>query len=217
FNAGAAWLEPKGWLKNSRQGREAALKRLDGLLLQRATELASALEKIATPDWTIAKETPISCFLLSDGHLTWGETEAAPLVARFRKRCANPTRFFCYRTGLGEENAELYDALTRDGGATFQCFGEAEVAAAAKAHRRQCLTISKVTFDGASALQERLIAGRRSAVYPGGELIVTGHVAKAGKGKIVVEGTFAGKAFEQSFDVEVGNSGELAGRGWAEV
>ena len=68
------------------------------------------------------------------------------------------------RTGLGEENAELYDALTRDGGGVFQCFTEADVKVVARAHKSQCLLIEKVRFEGASALNEVLVAGRRSAV-----------------------------------------------------
>jgi hypothetical protein len=217
FNAGAAWVEPKGFLPNTKEGREKALARLDGLVLEGATDLSAALEKLLDPGFAIEKNTPLACFLLSDGHLTWGETAVAPVVARFRKRCPHPARFFCYRTGLGEENAELYDALTRDGGGTFQCYGEAEVAAAAKAHRRQCLLVEKVRFEGSIVAEEVLVAGRRSTVYPDGELVVTCHSPKPGKGKVVVEGTFAGQKFTQSFPVEVREDGELAGRGYGEV
>jgi hypothetical protein len=217
FNAGAAWVEPKGFLPNTKEGREAALGRLDGLVLEGATDLSAALEKLVDPGFALDKGTPLACFLLSDGHLTWGETETAPLVARFRKRCPHPTRFFCYRTGLGEENAELYDALTREGGGTFQCYGEAEVAAAAQAHRRQCLLVEKVRFEGSIAAEETIVAGRRSAVYPDGELIVACHTAKPGKGTVVVEGTFAGQRFTQSFPVEVREEGELAARGYGEI
>jgi hypothetical protein len=217
FNAGAAWLEPKGWLPNTKEGREAALGRLDGLVLEGATDLSAALEKVIDPGFAVEKGTPLACFLLSDGHLTWGETEVAPLVARFRQRCPYPARFFCYRTGLGEENAELYDALTRDGGGAFQCYGEAEVAAAARAHRRQCLVVETVRFEGSVAAREVLVAGRRSAVYPGGELVVVGHTAKPGKGKVVVEGRFQGQKFSQSFPLDLDESGELAARAWGEV
>src|SRR5207248_693214 len=71
FNAGAAWVEPKGWLDNTKEGREAALGRLDGLLLEGATDLAGALEKVIDPGFAVEKGTPLACFLLSDGHLTW--------------------------------------------------------------------------------------------------------------------------------------------------
>jgi hypothetical protein len=214
FNAGAAWLSPKGWFANSKEGREAALKALDGLVLEGATDLSAALDKLTEPGF-IEKKTPLACFVLSDGHLTWGQTDVAPLLARFRSRSGNPTRFFCYRTGLGQENAELFDALTRDGGGTFQCHGEADVAAAAKAHRRQCLEVARIRVDGGA--EEMLVAGRRSAVYPGGELHVVARVPKPGKTKVHVEGRFQGQKFAQSFNVEVREDGELAPRSWGEV
>src|SRR5262249_17485755 len=173
--------------------------------------------KRAAPAYPRARGTPMAAFLLSDGHLTWGETDVAPLVARFRGKAAFPTRLFCYRTGLGQESAELFDALTRDGGGTFQCFGEGEVAAAAQAHRRQCLEIKSVKLEGESPASEVLVAGRRAAVYPGGELIVTGHFAKPGKAKVIVEGNFQGKPYSQSFALDVKADGELAARGWGEV
>jgi hypothetical protein len=216
FNAGAAWLEPKGWLPNTKAGRAAALARLDGLLLEGATDLSCALEKLIAPGIPLEKGTPMCCFLLSDGHLTWGQTEPGPLVARFRQRCGFPVRFFCYRTGLGEENAELYDALTREGGGVFQCFGAHEVASAAAAHRRQCLEVQSVRFMGAEA-SEVLVSGRRSAVYPGGELVVAARFPRAGKAKVVLEGRFQGQRFSQSFPLEVKEDGELAARGWGEV
>ena len=78
FNAGAAWVEPKGWLPNTKEGREKALARLDGVLLEGATDLSAALEKLALPGFPLESSTPLNCFLLSDGHLTWGQTEVAP-------------------------------------------------------------------------------------------------------------------------------------------
>jgi hypothetical protein len=217
FNAGAAWLEPAGWLPNNKAGRKKALALLDGLVLEGATDLSAALEKLCAPGFAVAKGTPLSCFLLSDGHLTWGETDVAALVAKFEARCPFRTRFHCYRTGLGEENAELYDALTRTGGAVFQCFGEADVATAAAAHRRHCLQVQRVSFTGGPAARDVLVAGRRAAVYPGGDLVVCGRFAGTGKTKVVVEGTYRGKKVVQEFPLEVADGGALAARAWAEV
>jgi hypothetical protein len=216
FNAGASWIEPKGWLANTKAGRDIAFSRLDGVVLEGATDLSAALDRLVAPGFAVEKGTPMACFLLSDGHLTWGQTEVAPLVAKFRKRCPHDARFFCYRTGLGEESTELYEALTRDGGGVFQCFGESEVAAAAAAHRRQCLKVEKVRFANDTA-SEMLVAGRRSAVYPGGELIVAAQFPRPGKTKIVVEGQFQGQKYAKSFDVEIKEDGDLAGRAWGEV
>ena len=78
-------------------------------------------------------------------------------------RCPYRTRFHCYRTGLGADNAELFEALTRRGGGVFNCFGEAELAAAAQAHRHQCWQIDAVRFSGGPAMSDALIAGRKTA------------------------------------------------------
>jgi Flp pilus assembly protein TadD len=217
FNAGACWVEPGGWLPNTRAGRDKALARLDGLVLEGATDLSAALERLSAPDFAVERGTPLSCFLLSDGHLTWGETDVAALVARFERRCPFPVRWHCYRTGLGEENAELFDALTRTGGGTFQCFNAAEVASAARAHRRHCLRVERVRVVGHPAAREVLVAGRRAAVYPGGELVVAAQFTDAGRATVVVEGTFQGKKWAQEYPVLVKDDGELAPRGWGEV
>jgi hypothetical protein len=217
FNAGAAWVEPNGWLPNTPTGRKTAFARLDGLLLEGATDLSAALDKLCAPGFKIDKGTPLSCFLLSDGNLTWGETDVPTLAARFERRCRYPTRFFCYRTGLGEENAELYDALARTGGGVFTCFGDADVRAAAQAHRRQCLEVQSARFAGGPVASDLLVAGRRSAVHPGGELIVAARFSATGRTRIVLEGTFQGEKVTQEFPVEVNDAGELAPRGWGEV
>src|SRR5208282_2086302 len=98
--------------------------------------------------------------------------------------------FHCYRTGLGADNLELFEALTRRGGGIFNCLTEADLNAAASAHRQQCLQVERVYFVGGPAVGEVMVAGRKAAVYPGGELVVTGHASAAGKTQLVVEGTF---------------------------
>src|SRR5262249_14917009 len=153
-------------------GRDQALARLDGLLLEGATDLSAALDKLCKPGFPIKKGTPVNCFLLSDGNLTWGETDVPALVARFERRCPFPTRFWCYQTGLGQENAELYRALARTGGGVFHCYGAAQVAAAAQAHRRPALAVRRVRLAEGPAGSDLLVAGRQAAVHPGGELIV---------------------------------------------
>src|SRR5205807_2665860 len=126
-------------------------------------------------------------------------------------------RFHCYRTGLGEENAELFEALTRAGGGVFQCFGAAEVAAAARAHRSECLRVERVRFAGGPEAADVLVAGRKAAVYPGGELVVAARFPEAGRSTLVLEGTFQGRKVVEEYPVEVGSGSELAPRAWAEV
>jgi hypothetical protein len=216
FNVGCAWLSPHGWLANTPEGRAKALAALDGLVLEGATDLSSALEQFARPGFPIAEDTRINAFLLSDGQITWGESDAASLVARFDTSCPWRTRFYCYRTGLGAENIELFEALTRRGGGIFNCFGDGDVAAAARAHRTQCMQIERVRIEGAPG-SDVLIAGRKAAVYPDGELIVAARFPALPPSRIVVEGTYLGKKVVQDYPVVASGMSELAARGWAEI
>jgi tetratricopeptide (TPR) repeat protein len=217
FDVGAAWLDPIGFFENTSAGREKALKKLDGIVLEGATDIACALDKLAATRPDLPEGTPLNVFLLSDGHITWGESDIAALAARFEQQCPHPTRFHCYRTGLGEENSELFEALTRTGGGVFQCYGEAEVVAAAKAHRSQCLQVKRVRFVGGPEASDILVSGRRAAVYPGGELVVAARFNGTGRTTLLLEGEFTGQKVVQEFPVEVRSESELAPRAWAEI
>jgi hypothetical protein len=218
FNVGAAWVEPKGWIRNSKAGCERAFNALDGIVLEGATDFSSALDKLSTTPFIVSRPVqPLNVFVLSDGQITWGESDVNTLVSRFESHCPAATRFHCYRTGLGADNLELFSALTRRGGGVFNCFSEADLPAVAVAHRNQCFQVDQVRFVGGPAVSDVLIAGRRAAVYPGGELIVAGRAAEAGKTQLVVEGTYLGKKLVQEYPVEITATGELAARGWGEV
>lgn len=217
FNVGASWLQSGGWLPNSASGREQALKKLDGIVLEGATDLSAALDKLSQPDFPVGPGTPVNVFLLSDGQITWGEPDVGPLVSRFESRCTFPVRFHCYRTGIGADNQELYNALTRKGGGTFNVLTEADLPHAAVAHRSQCLQVEQVRIMGDVGASEVLIAGRQGCVYPGGELVITGKLAKPGHAQIVVEGTYLGQKYSEEYPVEITGTGELAARGWGEV
>jgi tetratricopeptide (TPR) repeat protein len=214
FNAGAAWVEPKGWLPNTPAGRETLFQRLDGIVLEGATDFASALEKLVRPGFEIKPGTPLNVFVLSDGQITWGEPDVAPVVARFEARCPFATRFHCYRLGLGAENQELFEALTRRGGGVFDCFSDTQLAAAAQAHRNQCLLLSRVGLTGAG-VSDAVVVG--SAVYPGGGVLVAAKTKEAGKVTVTLEGQFLGQQYAQEYVLDASGSAELAPRGWAEV
>jgi hypothetical protein len=217
FNVAPAWVEPKGWLANTKQGREQAFARLDGIVLEGATDLSAALDKLAKPGFEMARGTPLNVFLLSDGQITWGEPDVNTLMARFEKGCPFTPRVYCYRTGLGAENLELFEALTRRGGNIFNCFTEADLPAVAQAHRRQCLQVESVRFIGGPQTSDVLIAGRQAAIYPGGELIVAAKMQGTGKTAVLLEGTFLGKKYAQEYPLDITGSAELAPRGWAEI
>jgi tetratricopeptide (TPR) repeat protein len=214
FNAGAAWVEPNGWLPNTAQGRETLFQRLDGIVLEGATDFSAALDKLVRPGFDVKPGTPLNVFVLSDGQITWGEPEVAPLVARFEARCPFATRFHCYRLGLGADNQELFEALTRRGGGVFDCFGDTQLAAAATAHRNQCLLLSRVGLTGAG-VSDALVVG--SAVYPGGEVLVAAKTKDAGKVTVKLDGQFLGQPYAQEYVIDADGSGELAPRGWGEI
>ncbi|MFL5244374.1 MAG: VIT domain-containing protein [Gemmataceae bacterium] len=216
FNVGCAWVEPNGWLNNTAGGRETAFSRLDGLVLEGATDFNAALTHLAKPPAGDDK-TPVDIFVLSDGQITWGEQEVGPLVARFEQRCPFPTRFHCYRTGQGADNLELYEALTRRGGGIFNCFTQADLKQVAVGHRSQCLKVDRVRFAGAVEASDVLVAGRQAAVFPGGDLIVAAKMPKAGSTNLVVEGTFQGEKWVQEYPIEITGYSDLAPRGWGEI
>src|SRR5216684_4409502 len=235
FNVGTSWIEPKGWLDNTPEGRGKAVARLDGIVLEGATDLSAALARLATPgadatrlatpgaDATrlaeaplagLAKGAPLEIFLLSDGQITWGNRDSNSLVANFESKCPYSARFHCYTIGLGAENIELFQALTRKGGGIYPCYSEAYLPHAARAHRSHCLLVERVSFKGGPEMTDVLVAGRQAAVYPGGDLVVAARAAgrsdlpsrtsparQAGPTavgglphtKLIVEGTFLGE------------------------
>jgi hypothetical protein len=217
FSTGPAWLSLTGWLENTKEVRQRILPRLEAAALEGATDLSAALEAAAKPTWEVPDDLPVSLFLLSDGSPTWGEADAAGLAARFEARCKRPVRWHCYRTGLGSENEELFAALTRRGGGTYRLAGADDLEAASLAHRSRCLLLDHVGFEGGPKASEVLVAGRRVAVHPGGELVIAGRFAEDGKTTLVVEGTLGGKKVKHRYPVEVGDDGQLAPRAWGEL
>ncbi len=135
---------------------------------------------IPASTWPPARRSTASCCptATSPGaRATW-----PPLVAKFDGRSPMTCRFHCYRTGLGAENLELYEALTRKGGGIFNCYGEADLKAAA-AGPSQPVPAHRAAFASSAARRtsDVLVAGRRAAVYPGGELILAARVNGTGR------------------------------------
>src|SRR5262249_21312604 len=197
--------------------------KLDGIVLEGATDLDAALTQLraggGSPDHPpfIEKGTALNVFALTDGHVTWGETDVNTIVSRYESNAPFPSRFYCYRLGPGPENAELFAALARNGGGVFNCLTDPELKAAATAHRNLCFAVEGVRFVGGPEASDVLIAGRQVSVHPGGELVVAAKLNGPAKGKLVVDGKFQGEKMTQSFSLECGSSSETAARAWAEV
>jgi tetratricopeptide (TPR) repeat protein len=215
FDVAGRWVEPNGWLANTADGRNTAWNRLEGLVLEGATDLSAALDKLAHVE--LPANAPLNVFVLSDGQVTWGENDVGTLVARFESQCRQQLHFHCYRTGLGADNLELFEALTRRGGGIFNCYSEADLNAAALAHRHQCFQLERVSLRNGPETSDLLVAGRKAAIYPGGELIVAARADRPGKVELSLEGTFQGKRKTLKYPLEITGNGELAPRGWAEI
>lgn len=214
FDVGAWWIEPGGWLANDEAGRRMAMKQLDTVMLEGATDLGAALGKLGATAWIDATK-PLHVMLLSDGQVNWGELDAGRLEHALGTR---DVRFFCYRTGLSAENLELFERLTRKGGGIFNVFTEDMVERAALAHRRACLVLSKISVDTeAGSTRDVVVAGRQAALYPGGELVVAGRCRGTTRGTLVLHGTLDGARQELRFPLSFTGKGELAARGWAEI
>jgi hypothetical protein len=218
YSVCSAWVEPNGWLDNTSDGRKRAFDRLDGLLLEGASDIGEVLDRLAAgPPHRGSAIGPVNVFLLSDGQATWGERATERLAHRFSERCKFPVLFHCYRTGLSAENQELFDALARKGGGVFQCHSTNDIEAAALAHRNQSLQITSLRIEGEPHAADVMIAGRQAKVYPGGDVVVAARLDKPGDAKIILEGRFQGKDFRQEYPVIVDTSSVLAPRAWAEV
>lgn len=217
FDVGAWWLAPGGWLGNDAAGRKQALDALGGVLLEGATDLGAALDLAARARWP-GMEGDVDLFLLTDGQVNWGEREPERMLAAFEASFPGKARFFCYRTGLGAENLELFGCLTRAGGGIFNVFTEEQAAAAARAHRRACLVLDSVAVRTAGGeAGDLLVAGRQAALFPGGELLLAGSFEKAGPAEATVRGRLAGEARTFRFPLALGGGSELAARALAEI
>jgi Mg-chelatase subunit ChlD len=198
FDTDAHWWRGE-FVPNTPELRDALLHDVDALVLEGATDLGAALSEAARPAWYGNSEPAYDLFVLSDGGVTWGESDRHAIAARLADGRANA--LFAYRTGQAGGDAALLDHLARErGGAVFSLNGESELAAAAVAHTHRPWEIERVALAGASDV---LIAGRPRSVFPGQRLIVTGRGTPEAGAPIVLTlrdgaGTRAVRLFPQA-------------------
>lgn len=222
FDAGARWLK-SGWYGNDDAGRKAALAAFDDVLLEGATDVSAALRALSKPPVAVPQGTDADVFLLSDGALNWGEQGLDAMVARYAAETPFDGRFFAYRTGLGAENAALYQALTGKG-AIFNCTSDSAMVDCYSAHASSGMTIESVTIkpDGPDGAQvtDLLVAGQQATLFPGAQMWLAGKLISGGKANVVIKGKIAGKpqiSHTIPVLIESQPSGELAPRAWAEI
>jgi hypothetical protein len=138
------------------------------LSLEGATDLGAALRAAATAASGAGGRPDV--FLLSDGAATWGESDAFAMARSLSQSSLGAV--YAYQTGLAGTDLETLSLLAREtGGAVFSVTGDAEVKAAAVAHRARPLRLVDVKVAGASDV---LLAGRPRFLYPGQTLRVVG-------------------------------------------
>ncbi len=169
FDTEAHWWR-RAFVRNTPELRDALLHDVDALVLEGATDLGAALSEAARPAWYGSDEPTYDLFVLSDGGVTWGESDRHAIAARLADGRASA--LFAYRTGQAGGDAALLEHLARErGGAVFSLFGESELAAAAVAHTHRPWEIERVALAGT---YDVLLAGRPRSVFPGQRLVVTG-------------------------------------------
>lgn len=180
FNVETFWWQEK-FVDNTPGNVAALMKFADGLALEGATDLGTALLEAAKPRWRGVPAgiiMPTDTFLLSDGAPTWGESELNAVTAGLRESLFLRS-LFAYTTGLAGTDTKALQFLAREtGGAVFSVVGEAEIEKASRAHRSRPWTVGEMGVVRASDL---LLAGRPQVVFPGQVLLLVG------RGKPVLE------------------------------
>lgn len=183
FNTDSHWWK-KSFVSNTTNQREKLSDYLNQLILEGATDLSSALNQAAAPDWLLqtkrsSTNNQFDLFLLSDGAITWGEKQPFFISESIKKQIANHNtvnRLYAYRLGLAGENAALLSHLTREiGGGSYQLSHETDINQLASAHRMVPWKIESLKLDGAKDI---LIGGRPDSVYPGQLITLTGRVSE---------------------------------------
>lgn len=221
FDAGARWLKPS-WTSNDAAGRASVPQALDGVILEGASDLSSALRALAMPPAGLASaDKQLDVFLLSDGSLNWGETSPETLVAEFTAQAPWQARFFSYRLGIGGDNPQLYQALTKSGGAVFNCEAAA-LQTCGTAHQAAGLLLKSVTVVGTgdqpAQVADVVVSGPQATLFAGGSLNLALRLVAPGQAKVVLAGVVPGQGpLTVEVPVTLQPSGELAPRAWAEI
>ncbi|MCK4711168.1 MAG: VWA domain-containing protein, partial [Gammaproteobacteria bacterium] len=184
FNIDSHWWKTS-FVKNTALQRTKLLRYLNQLILEGATDLASAINVAAAPKWWVEDDSSrqnsdkqFDLFLLSDGAITWGEKESFFISESLKKNIHNyhtVNQLYTYRLGQSGENAKLLTHLTREiGGGSYQLSNDTDLNQLAGAHKMVPWKIESVNLNGANDI---LISGRPDSVYPGQLITLTGRVS----------------------------------------
>lgn len=169
FDTDATWWRSE-FSANTPENVNSLIAHANTLLLEGATDLGAALGEASKPVWLADKAARFDLFVLSDGGVTWGESDRHAISARIADGQAGA--LFAYRAGLAGGDTTMLEHLARErGGAVFSVVGESEVAAASTAHNTRPWVLDAVALAGTTDV---LLAGRPRVVFAGQRLLVTG-------------------------------------------
>ena len=213
FDIRSRWLFPAGLRENSAASRKETWATLDTLFREGATSFESALGLLEATPWLPAGAT---AFLLSDGKLTWGETNPRRLLKRSPR--AQSLKWIAFRFGDAAINRTLFEALTARDGQVVTCLSGSQVATAALAHRQPHLRVESIHVEGLR-LHDFVVRGSPQSLAPGQELEIAGRVlgGQATSGDIVVVGFLDGTPVTLRWPFPAEGKDMLAGRAWAEL
>ena len=179
FDVGSAFWRA-GYVENTQSNVAALMEDCEKISLEGATDLYGAVERMVDSEWVSDNENGPDVFLLSDGAVTWGESDVRLIQRQFEQGKLGSV--FAYQSGLtGTAIANLRFLANRSGGTVFSIASEAEVAAASTAHRKRPWKLDSIDAQGATDI---LTAGRVEWVYPGQTITVVGRGQPVGELKL---------------------------------
>ncbi|MFY0563717.1 VIT domain-containing protein [Archangium lansingense] len=218
FDVRPRWLHGTGFRRNTPEARQQTFAELEHVFLEGASNVGGMLAELdrAGRDWLKPSTGGgrVTAFLLSDGNVTWGQSNVEELISRHP--AAETLRWVSYRFGESAVNTDLFDALARSGGGrVVNVLSGAEVEAAARAHRETSVVLARVSVKGAQ-VKDLVVAGRPHLVYAGQELRVAGRLVGDGQAQLEVVTQAAGEERTLSVPLPREDSA-FAPRAWAEL
>jgi tetratricopeptide (TPR) repeat protein len=213
FDVTPRWWRPS--LSSNSPSAIADLRRYaEGLALEGASDLGSALAEAAKPSWASStRGTAWDLFLLSDGAATWGASTQHALSAALEGGATGP--LFAYTTGQSGTDRRALEHLTREsGGAIFAVNGPADIGGASIAHHGMPWGIESMTLVGCSDL---LLRGRPTGVFPGQRLRLVGRGTPRKGDAVELVLTQAGRREAMRFPILSTLETTLAARAYGEI
>ncbi len=218
FDVRPRWLHGTGFRRNTPQARQETFAELERVYLEGASNVEGMLTELerAGREWLKPAEGKgrVTAFLLSDGNVTWGQSNVDALISRHP--AAETLRWVSYRFGEAAVNQDLFDALARaSGGRVVGVLSGSQVEAAARAHRAASVLLHHVQVKGVPA-KDVVVAGRPRLVFPGQELLVAGRLMGKGEAALEVVTQAEGEERGMSVPLPLGEDSGVAPRAWAE-